>query len=197
MAEDQKQQQSDDVETKDTEQTQNEGAEQNESNQESEGFTMTQSELDSKISKAVDKALNRQAARHAEEIEAARKEGESYAKMTKEERYKKELEDREKKIEEREQAIRRSTLISDIKDDLRDKELPTVFAETLATFDDNEKIKKAVEQIKEDFDSAVDERVKVATRQKAARIDSPLSNTNVNQGTQDIAEMARKARIIK
>ena len=48
---------------------------------------------------------------------------------------------------------------------LKTKGLPTSFAESLIHLEDNEQINEVVNAIKEDFDRAVQEQVKEATRQ--------------------------------
>ena len=52
-----------------------------------------------------------------------------------------------------------------MENDLKDKGLPTSFAESLIHLEDNEQINEVVNAIKEDFDRAVQEQVKEATRQ--------------------------------
>ena len=56
-------------------------------------------------------------------------------------------------------------LKSDVESDLKEKGLPTSFAESLIHLEDNEKISDVVKEIKVDFDNAVQEQVKEVTRQ--------------------------------
>lgn len=56
-------------------------------------------------------------------------------------------------------------LKADVESDLKEKGLPTSFAESLIHLEDNEQINDVVNSIKEDFDKAVQEQVKEATRQ--------------------------------
>lgn len=162
--------------------------------------TFSQSELDSQVSKAVDKALANRERKHQEEIEKikedARKEGESYAKLTEKEKQEKALSEREKRIEERERKLKLNQLTSDVERDLKEKGLPISFAESLVVLEDNEKINEAVNQIKKDFDEAVKEQVKEATRQDNPNVGA--SNFNSRQSTsKSIAEIAKENRIIK
>lgn len=162
--------------------------------------TFSQSELDSQVSKAVDKALANRERKHQEEIEKikedARKEGESYAKLTEKEKQEKALSEREQRLEEREKAIRLNQLKSDVEFDLKEKGLPTSFAESLVVLDDNEKINEIVNQIKQDFDEAVQEQVKEATRQNEPNVGA--TNFGSRQATnKSLADLAREKRIIK
>ena len=54
-------------------------------------------------------------------------------------------------------------LKSDVESDLKEKGLPTSFAQSLIHLEDNEQINDVVNSIKEDFDKAVQEQVKEAT----------------------------------
>ena len=56
-------------------------------------------------------------------------------------------------------------LKADVESDLKEKGLPTSFAQSLIHLEDNEQINDVVNSIKEDFDKAVQEQVKEATRQ--------------------------------
>lgn len=163
-------------------------------------FELTQSELDSQKHKAVNKALANQEKkfeqRLKEAVENARSEGESYAKLTEKEKQEKALSEREKRIEERERELKLNQLTSDVERDLKEKGLPTSFAESLVVLEDNEKINEAVNQIKKDFDEAVKEQVKEATRQDNPNVGA--SNFNSRQSTsKSIAEIAKENRIIK
>lgn len=162
--------------------------------------TFTSSEVDSKVSKAVEKALQKKEQKHQKELEdakaEARKQAESYAKLTEKEKYEKELSDREKMLADKERELNLRHLKVDVESDLKDNELPAEFAETLVNLEDNEKIKEAIQGIKQQFDAAVQAQVKEVTRQN-----TPASNsstfTNKSKGSNSIQEMARNARIIK
>ncbi|MCF7581267.1 DUF4355 domain-containing protein [Staphylococcus epidermidis] len=162
--------------------------------------TFSQSELDSQVSKAVDKALANRERKHQEEIEKikenARKEGESYAKLTEKEKQEKALSEREKRIEERERELKLNQLTSDVERDLKEKGLPTSFAESLVVLEDNEKINEAVNQIKKDFDEAVKEQVKEATRQALPESKGTIFQRN-EQKQNSLRDEAMKRRIIK
>lgn len=161
---------------------------------------LTQSELDSQKHKAVNKALANQEKKFEqrlnEAVENARSEGESYAKLTEKEKQEKALSEREQRLEERERAIRLNQLKSDVEFDLKEKGLPTSFAESLVVLDDNEKINEIVNQIKQDFDEAVQEQVKEATRQNEPNVGA--TNFGSRQATnKSLADLAREKRIIK
>jgi len=163
-------------------------------------FELTQSELDSQKHKAVNKALANQEKkfeqRLKEAVENARSEAESYAKLTEKEKKDKEFEKREQALAEREKKFRLRELKADVENDLKDKGLPTSFAESLIHLEDNEQINEVVNAIKEDFDRAVQEQVKEATRQSTPS--GQRSDVSSNKKTSDsFAEIARQNRIIQ
>jgi len=163
-------------------------------------FELTQSELDSQKHKAVNKALANQEKkfeqRLKEAVENARSEAESYAKLTEKEKKDKEFEKREQALAEKEKEFRLRELKADVENDLKDKGLPTSFAESLIHLEDNEQINEVVNAIKEDFDRAVQEQVKEATRQTTPS--GQQSDVSSNKKTSDsFAEIARQNRIIQ
>lgn len=163
-------------------------------------FELTQSELDSQKHKAVNKALANQEKkfeqRLKEAVENARSEAESYAKLTEKEKKDKEFEKREQALAEKEKKFRLRELKADVENDLKDKGLPTSFAESLIHLEDNEQINEVVNAIKEDFDRAVQEQVKEATRQSTPS--GQRSDVSSNKKTSDsFAELARQNRIIQ
>lgn len=163
-------------------------------------FELTQSELDSQKHKAVNKALANQEKkfeqRLKEAVENARSEAESYAKLTEKEKKDKEFEKREQALAEREKKFRLRELKADVESDLKEKGLPTSFAQSLIHLEDNEQINDVVNSIKEDFDKAVQEQVKEATRQSTPS--GQQSDVSSNKKTSDsFAELARQNRIIQ
>lgn len=163
-------------------------------------FELTQSELDSQKHKAVNKALANQEKkfeqRLKEAVENARSEAESYAKLTEKEKKDKEFEKREQALAEKEKEFRLRELKADVENDLKDKGLPTSFADSLIHLEDNEQINEVVNAIKEDFDRAVQEQVKEATRQSTPS--GQQSDVSSNKKTSDsFAELARQNRIIQ
>ncbi|MEJ7208492.1 capsid assembly scaffolding protein Gp46 family protein [Staphylococcus capitis] len=163
-------------------------------------FELTQSELDSQKHKAVNTALANQEKkfeqRLKEAVKNARSEGESYAKLTEKEKKDKEFEKREQALAKKEKEFRLRELKADVENDLKDKGLPTSFAESLIHLEDNEQINEVVNAIKEDFDRAVQEQVKEATRQSTPS--GQQSDVSSNKKTSDsFAELARQNRIIQ
>lgn len=163
-------------------------------------FELTQSELDSQKHKAVNKALANQEKkfeqRLKEAVENARSEAESYAKLTEKEKKDKEFEKREQALAEKEKEFKLRELKADVENDLKDKGLPTSFADSLIHLEDNEQINEVVNAIKEDFDRAVQEQVKEATRQSTPS--GQQSDVSSNKKTSDsFAELARQNRIIQ
>lgn len=170
----------------------------NNSGQEQE--TYTRSEVDSQISKAVETALSKRERKHQQELEDAReeakKEAERYANLTEKEKKDKEIEKREQALAKKEKEFKLRELKADVENDLKDKGLPTSFAEPLIHLEDNEQINDVVNSIKEDFDKAVQEQVKEATRQSTPY--GQGSDVSSNKKTSDsFAELARQNRIIQ
>ena len=171
-----------------------------ENNDDQKQETYTRSEVDSQISKAVDSALSKRERKHQQELEQAReeakKEAESYAKLTEKEKKDKEFEKREQALAEKEKEFQLRELKSDVESDLKEKGLPTSFAESLIHLEDNEKISEVVNEIKADFDKAVQEQVKEATRQTTPT--GQQSNLGSQKQTStSFADIARENRIVK
>ncbi len=165
-----------------------------------EVFEITQNELDSQKHKAVNKALANQEKkfeqRLKEAVENARSEGESYAKLTQKEKEEKALSEREKAIAEREKAQTLRELESDVIADLKEQKLPTSFAKALIKIEDNEEIKSTINEIKSDFDNAVQEQVKEATRQSTPSNQSSSFGNRQASG-KSFEQLANENRIIK
>lgn len=163
-------------------------------------FEITQNELDSQKHKAVNKALANQEKkfeqRLKEAVENARSEGESYAKLTQKEKEEKALSEREKAIAKREKAQTLRELESDVIADLKEQKLPTSFAKALIKIEDNEEIKSTINEIKSDFDNAVQEQVKEATRQSTPSNQSSSFGNRQASG-KSFEQLANENRIIK
>ena len=163
-------------------------------------FEITQNELDSQKHKAVNKALANQEKkfeqRLKEAVENARSEGESYAKLTQKEKEEKALSEREKAIAEREKAQTLRELESDVIADLKEQKLPTSFAKALIKIEDNEEIKSTINEIKSDFDNAIQEQVKEATRQSTPSNQSSSFGNRQASG-KSFEQLANENRIIK
>lgn len=164
-------------------------------------FEITQNELDSQKHKAVNKALANQEKkfeqRLKEAVENARSEGESYAKLTQKEKEEKALSEREKAIAKREKAQTLRELESDVIADLKEQKLPTSFAKALIKIEDNEEIKSTINEIKSDFDNAVQEQVKEATRQSTPSNQSSSFSRNQSRKEKGLGSIADEVRIIQ
>lgn len=171
-----------------------------ENDNESKQETYTKNEVDSAISKAVDSALKKRERKHQQELEQAREEArkkaESYAKLTEKEKRDKEIEEREQALAEKEKEFKLRELKSDVESDLKEKGLPTSFAESLIHLENVEKINEAVKEIKADFDNAVQEQVKEVTRQSTPNNQSSSFGGRQTNG-KSIQELANENRIIK
>lgn len=162
--------------------------------------TYTKNEVDSAISKAVDSALKKRERKHQQELEyareEARKKAESYAKLTEKEKRDKEIEEREQALAEKEKEFKLRELKSDVESDLKEKGLPTSFAESLIHLEDVEKINEVVKEIKADFDNAVQEQVKEVTRQSTPNNQSSSFGNRQASG-KSFEQLANENRIIK
>lgn len=184
----------------DSENTNEDDNKESENDNDSKQETYTKNEVDSAISKAVDSALKKRERKHQQELEnareEARKKGESYAKLTEKEKRDKEIEERENALVEKEKEFKLRELKSDVESDLKEKKLPTSFAESLIHLEDVEKINEVVKEIKADFDNAVQEQVKEVTRQSTPNNQSSSFGSYKESG-KSIQELARENRIIK
>ncbi|MDM8100942.1 DUF4355 domain-containing protein [Oceanobacillus oncorhynchi] len=159
--------------------------------------TFTKAEVDSQVSKAVDKALKNREEKHQEEIQKAIDdaiaEKERLSKLSEKERQQEELTQREKKILEREEEIKRAQLRSDAVADLQEKKLPSDFADFLLG-DDAEITLENINSFKKAFDEAVNAQVKVALRQE-----TPPSGSGAvaKSRAQSVSQIAQEHRLIK
>ncbi|KDP52736.1 DUF4355 domain-containing protein [Staphylococcus haemolyticus] len=184
----------------DSENTNEDDNKESENDNDSKQETYTKNEVDSAISKAVDSALKKRERKHQQELEnareEARKKAESYAKLTEKEKRDKEIEEREQALAEKEKEFKLRELKSDVESDLKEKKLPTSFAESLIHLEDVEKINEVVKEIKVDFDNAVQEQVKEVTRQSTPSNQSS-SFANRQASGKSFEQLANENRIIK
>ena len=184
----------------DSEKTNENDNKESENDNDSKQETYTKNEVDSAISKAVDSALKKRERKHQQDLEQAReeakKEAESYAKLTEKEKRDKEIEKREQALAKKEKQFKLRELKADVESDLKEKGLPTSFSTSLIHLEDVEKINEAVKEIKADFDNAVQEQVKEATRQSTPNNQSSSFGNQQTSG-KSFEELANKYRIIK
>lgn len=184
----------------DSENTNEDDNKESENDNDSKQETYTKNEVDSAISKAVDSALKKRERKHQQELEyareEARKKAESYAKLTEKEKRDKEIEEREQALAEKEKEFKLRELKSDVESDLKEKGLPTSFSTSLIHLEDVEKINEAVKEIKADFDNAVQEQVKEATRQSTPSNQSSSFGNRQASG-KSFEQLANENRIIK
>lgn len=158
--------------------------------QEQENATYSRSDVDREVSKAVEKAISNQRAKWEEEkqaeIEKERQDAVEYAKMSQKEKDEAEYKKRIDLLEKREKELNDKQLLSEIESDLKENKLPTSFAQSLLTLQDNEKIKQSITNIKKDFDEAVNAQVKEALREE-----TPEANS------EDLSDDPFKAKLAK
>ena len=133
----------------------------------------TQSELDSIINKANQKALDNykkgEAQRIQDAVAEALKKEKDYSQLSEEERAKREFEDSKKAFAEEKAKFEHDKLVVQVEKDLVSKGLPAEFAELFA-LDTAENSLKKVGEFETVFNQAVAEAVKVSLRQKAPGI---------------------------
>lgn len=142
----------------------------------------TQSELDSIINKANQKALDNykkgEAQRIQDAIAEALKKEKDYSQLSEEERAKREFEDSKKAFAEEKAKFEHDKLVVQVEKDLVSKGLPAEFAELFA-LDTAENSLKKVGEFEAVFNQAVAEAVKVSLRQKAPGVGaSSVKQTN-------------------
>lgn len=135
--------------------------------------TYTQSDVDSAISKAVENALNKREEKHKEEIrqavDDAKKDAEAYSKLTQAEKEEQEITKRQEELEARERELNQRELYHQVQNDLKDEQLPAVFADELVLHEDNEKIKSRMKELKETIHDWINDEVKERLRQDTPR----------------------------
>lgn len=128
----------------------------------------TQSELDRRISLAVEKnskkVMQQMEERKKQEIEKARTEAEEYAKMSEREKQDADLKKRLEELEQREAMIQKQELKSQIAKDLEENGLPPTLADALIPLGDNEKIKEVIK----DMRKSVEEQVNTSVGERLA-----------------------------
>lgn len=167
--------------------------------QNSEPDLLPLNEVDRRISKAVESALEKQKAKlekeKQEEIERVQRKTEEYSKLSEREKLEKELEEREERLKQQEREIRLAKLTNDVEIDLKEKNLPVSLAEVLINTEDIDKIKSIVNDIKATFDEAVNESVKERIRQDTPKDGNSMSRSKREKAS--IADFARKNRIVE
>ncbi|MBF0714500.1 DUF4355 domain-containing protein [Gemella sp. GH3] len=151
----------------------------------------SQSELDSLIGKAVNKALENNNKKHNDNMqrlidEAVNKDRE-YSKLSAEEKAKKQFEEQLKSLDEREAEFNRKQLIMQVKEDLISKNLPPELAETFANSGNSEEALKAVTDFEKIFRKAVNEEVKSTVRQN-----TPTQSVGIDGSQNYGAKLATK-----
>ncbi|EAE5023167.1 DUF4355 domain-containing protein [Listeria monocytogenes] len=161
--------------------------------------TFTQSQVDSQVSKAVDKALNKAKAKWEHEqnsaIEKAKNDAAEYAKLTEAQKQEADFKKKQEALAAQEAEFNSKRLLVEVKEDLQKEGLPISFAESLIGIGDNEKIKKAIDGLKKEWDSQIAGKLKESARQTTPSEAAAFKDKNGNPLSK--AAMANAARIIK
>lgn len=148
--------------------------------------TFTQSQLDSEVNRAVQKALAKQQADfEAQKDEIAKnaiEKEKDYAQLSEEERRQRELDDERANFEKERAEFKHDKLVADIKADLADKGLPTDYAELLAVEGSAEKAVERAGKLQERFNEAVAKEVKAQLAQSTPGFGSTKAETATNIG---------------
>ncbi|MGX8791733.1 DUF4355 domain-containing protein [Oceanobacillus sp. M60] len=158
--------------------------------------TFTQSEVDSKISKAVAAFEENQKPKQQDAINQAVKdalaEQQRLSKLSEKERQQEELTQREQELLEREEKIKRSELRSDAVADLQEKKLPSDFADILLG-EDAESTLANIKMFKDAFDNAVNDAVKEKLRQDTPPAGNAGGLSNTDNLGKKIAQMNKQS----
>lgn len=138
-----------------------------------------QSDFDKKIAKALEKA---------------RTKWEGDLELTAEEKAQKQISEREQALAERELAQEKREFTVDLRDELRQKNLPLQFAELIAESSNRDEYGKVLKGIKETWDKQIAEAVKASARQDVPSVGSTDSSQAT---TADLREFAQKNRKVK
>ncbi|WZY01602.1 DUF4355 domain-containing protein [Bacillus sp. FSL W7-1360] len=148
-----------------------------------------EAESDRKLEKALEKKKKEWQKQMEEKVKEARKDAEEYAKLTEREKQEADYKKRLEELEAKERQLNEQQLLTQIEADLKEHQLPSVFAPALLSIGDNEKIKESIVDIKQHFDDAVNERVKAKLRQ-----DTPSASVGQQQQSKhNFAELRNKA----
>lgn len=161
--------------------------------------SFTQSQLDSQISKAVDKALSKAKSKWEQEqnsaIEKAKNDAAEYAKLTESQKQEADFKKKQEALADQEAEFNSKRLLVEVKEDLQKEGLSISFAESLIGIGDNEKIKKAIDGLKKDWDAQIAEKLKESARQTTPSETAPFKDKDGKITSK--AAMANAARIIK
>lgn len=171
-----------------------------EDGKENEPLKLTQSELDSRVGKAVDTALKNARSKweseSQEKIEEAKNEAEKLAKMNEEQRIAHEKKKEEKALAKREADITRRELRAQSLEQLAERELPKELIDVVV-LTDADACSKSVDAIEKSFRSAVEAGV---NKRLASSADVPGggSNGSTSQNTgKSYAEKKNKKSEVK
>ena len=161
--------------------------------------TFDQSEVDRRISKAVESAVNKQKTKWDEEktieIEEVKRNAQEYSQLTEKEKIEKELEGRENTIKAKEEELRLNSLKGDIELDLKENGLPVGLSSVLSKSGSPEEIKAMVKDLKVEFDKAVN----VVVNEKLTHT-VPSGSGGMKRNSKDavsIRDKANQSRLIK
>ncbi len=154
-----------------------------------------QEEFDKRVREAVSRAVSD--ARKTWKILTDDKvsEAEKLAKMSKEEKAEYLRRKEREEFEAEKAAFEREKLLVEVKKELQEQTLPVVFAESLVSIADAEKIQAAISDIKKTWDEEIAEAVKAKARQSTP----PEGGQVIHRGNglASIRKMADENRIIK
>lgn len=160
----------------------------------------TQSELDSQINKAIQAhiAKNEKAQQEKieKEVEARLAKKADYAKLSEDERQKRELDDERNAFQEEKAKFEHEKLVVQLQSDLVKKGLPAELAETFALHTDQEKALEAVSALEKSFKDAVAEGIKQSLRQETPSLGANSGSKQSNYGEQLANKFTRNSKKI-
>jgi len=136
---------------------------------------MVQKESDRRVSEALKKREQKLREEMEEKIRQEREEAERLAQLSEKEKEKEMLEKQKKEIEKRERELKHKELLSDTKDILYEKGIPTKFADVLVK-DDAETTHKAINEFEQEWRDAIEKAVEERLRGRTPRAGESREN---------------------
>lgn len=124
-------------------------------------------------------------------IETAKAKWDKEAEMSAEEIAEAQYNEKLQEIEEREKAQDRREFVADIREDLIENSLPTVFADLIADGTTRDDYPTVLKEIKTEWDNQISEQLKASARQKDPKA-SDAARTDVKMDLAEFAEQNRK-----
>lgn len=156
---------------------------------------LIQKESDRRVTEAIKKREQALREEMEEKIRQEREEAERLAQLSEKEKEKELVEKQKQEIEKREREIKRKELLSDTKDILYEKGIPTKFAEVLVK-EDAETTHKAINDFEEEWKQAIDQAVEEKLKGRTPRAGGDRESEE-NPWLPDQFNLTKQGRLIQ